>query len=156
MAYASCIPGGETIEGELIIVTLISTLGGLIGLSFVQRFWDHKWDKNFSFEKWKLKEHSKRQKQARDFKIKHPEPKNVVNKAMDLIPILNKLDTDQLKILVDKFLPSDYEYEEDNTSNAIADLIGGVDKDLIKGFLEGISKKKKGSVEEKSDMDFWT
>ena len=140
----------------IIIATLISTIGGIIGLTRIQLFWDHKWDKNFKFEKFKIKERNKAARRNQTFKMKHPEPKTVVNKAMDLIPILNKLDTDQLKVLIDKFLPTDYEYAEDGTSDAIADLIGGVDPALIKGFLEGIRKKKKGSAEEKPDDDFWT
>ncbi len=139
----------------IIITSIITTLGGYLALTRIQTFWDHKWDKNFSFEKWKLKEYSRRQKQARDFKIKHPEPKTVVNKAMDLIPLLNQLDPEQIKKLIDTFMPKEYEYEEDNTSNAIADLIGGVDPSLIKGFLEGLSKNKKSSGEEKTEIDFW-
>lgn len=140
----------------IIITSLITSIFGLIGLSYVQRFWDHKWDKNFEFEKFKIRERNKATKQSRTFKMKNPEPKNVVNKAMDLIPILNKLDTDQVKVLIDKFLPRDYEYEEDNVSDAIAELMSVVDPNLIKGFLKGVSKKKTGSAEEKTDADFWT
>lgn len=138
----------------VIIATLISTIGGIIGLTRIQLFWDHKWDKNFEFEKFKIKEKNKAVKRNQTFKMKHPEPKNVVNKAMDLIPLLNQLDPEQIKKLVDTFMPKDYEYEADETSDAIADLISGVDPAAIKGFLEGMSKNKKKSTGS-SDKAFW-
>lgn len=138
----------------IIIATLISTIGGIIGLTRIQLFWDHKWDKNFEFEKFKIREKNKAAKRNQTFKMKNPEPKNVVNKAMDLIPLLNRLDPEQIKKLIDTFMPKDYEYEEDNTSDAIADLIGGVDPAMIKGFLEGLTKSKK-KASGSSDKDFW-
>lgn len=138
----------------IIITSLISSIFGLIGIANIQKFWDHKWDKNFEFEKFKIRERNKAAKRNQTFKMKHPEPKNVVNKAMDLIPLLNRLDPEQIKKLIDTFMPKEYEYEESNTSDAIADLIGGVDPAMIKGFLEGLSKSKKKSSGS-SDKDFW-
>jgi len=139
-------------EGELIIVSIISMFGMLLSLFLMQRFWDHKWEMNFDFEKWKLKHYDKRQRAARQFKIKHPEPKTVVNKAMDLIPLLNSLDTNQIKELAEKFLGNETSVDEDNISDVIGNLISGVDPNLIKGFLSNI---KKGKSEEGSE-DFWT
>ena len=128
------------IEGEIIIVTIISTVGGLIGLLLVQRFWDHKWDKNFEFEKFKIKERSKQYNKRQ--KIKNPEPKNPISTIAKLLPVLTNLDPDQIKALADTFMGGETgEYEEEEGEDIISTILNNIPQETIQGFIEGLGKK---------------
>jgi hypothetical protein len=141
----------DTIEGELIVVSIISGCFTVLGIILLQHGWLKKFMLNWDFEKFKIKENKKAAKWKIKHQIKNPAPQNVATKVMDLIPLINKLDTDTVKTLIEKFLGPKYEYEESNLSEAIADLLGETPADAIRGFLEGMRETKKTKNKKETD-----
>jgi hypothetical protein len=118
------------IEGELVIVSIISGIFMIITVSLMQRFWIQKWRMNFDFEKYKEKGRNKRAK------MKNPAPKTAVGNAAALLPVLRDLDPDQLKTLANMFLGEEIEEE----GGDLIDLLKKIPPDLIQGALEGLRK----------------
>ena len=126
----------------IIITTVISTLGGLTGLASMQRFWDHKWSKNFEFEKFKISESNKMAKKRMRWKeAKNPAPTSILGNIVQFLPILQSLDPDQIKSLAGIFLGGEsYEEAGEEEGGIIGQIIKAVPEETIKEFLSGLGK----------------
>lgn len=127
----------------IIITSVISTFGGLFGLLLIQRFWDHKWDKNFEFERFKISESNKMAKKRMRWKeAKSPAPKSLLGNIVQFLPILQSLDPDQIKTLTDVFLGGEsYEETGEEEGGIIGQIIKAIPPETITEFLKGATAK---------------
>ena len=119
-------------EGELIIVTLISSTFGLIGIMLLNRNW-------FARQKMKYNYQIKRAKLSKRYNTPVKEEKSPVENISQWLPLLKNLDGDQIGALADRFLGGGEEIEEAPGLEGILDKIppGAIDS-----FLKGLSKKE--------------
>lgn len=127
----------------IIITTVISTLGGLTGLASMQRFWDHKWDKNFEFEKFKISQSNKMAKTRMKWKeAKNPAPKSLLGNLTQFLPILQSLDPDQIKSLAGIFMEGEsYDEAGEEEEGIIGQIIKAIPPETITEFLKGAMPK---------------
>lgn len=131
-------------EGELIYVSIISGLFGLLGLFFLNWNWFKK--ENFKITKASmLAENKLRLKKLERELLGTPPAESVVdNQGFNigsLASLLKNLSPDQIANLTDTFLGG---RAEEGEGGDVTDMIGSFVKDnpeLVKGFLDGLSKK---------------
>jgi len=127
-------------EGEIIIVALISTFGMIISIML----WNHNWFKRLDA---KYKYQLKRTKLSQKLKAPIKEEKSGFDTFRDILPLLKNLDSEQLGALADKFLEGDL---EPTSGGGIGDLIidyAESHPEAVKSFLEGLSGGKKEKSE---------
>ena len=124
-------------EGELIIVSLISTLGGLIGLYLVNQNW-------FKRKEMEHKYAILRFKLGKKYKIKEAEMPD--KSARGLGDLVKGLDRNKIEGILDMLQGGD-EYEGEDRGDLMQ--LYEENKDLVNGFIDGIRKKAPGSEPEK-------
>ena len=126
-------------EGELIIVALISTMGGLFGLYLVNQNW-------FKRQEIKYRYQMKRAKLSQKMKVPVKEETGILDQASQWLPILKNLDSDQLGGLIDTFTGGGGGGATplDDESSGLMDILDKVPPEVIDSFLKGLSKKEGG------------
>jgi hypothetical protein len=122
-------------EGELIIVSVISTIAGLVGLSMIQRNWTRRQEIKYKYQ-------IKRAKLGKKLNAPVKEELTTLGTLGALAPLLKNLDGDQIAALADRFLGEDIPEEQSDIVGALTDF-AMKNPDMIKGFLEGASGAKK-------------
>lgn len=125
-------------EGELIIVSLISSTFGLIGIMLL----NHNW---FARQKMKYNYQIKRAKLSKKHNTPVKEEKSPVENISQWLPLLKNLDGDQIGALADRFLGGGEEIEE--ASAGLEGILDKIPPELIDSFIKGISKKESGTNE---------
>lgn len=123
-------------EGELIIVSVISIFGAVIILLFNQRFWIQKWNMKYKFEKYKLSQRKKNLPAP-----KSPEPASALGNIASLIPLIKNLTPEQIEMFT-SFIggePAAGEFEE---SSGVGGILEFAEKnpELVRSFLEGLGR----------------
>ena len=118
-------------EGELIVVTIISTLGMIFSIMI----WNHNWFKRLDA---KYKYQLKRAKMQKKMKVDIPEERSRLDSLASLAPLLTKLDPEVISELAQTFMGE----PEGGGSYGIKDILDVVPPELIKGFLEGVQTPK--------------
>jgi hypothetical protein len=144
-------------EGELIIVTIISSLFGLLGLQLL----NHNW-----FKKQRFKTDSELLRAENKIRLKKLE-KDLLgqtapaaaqpplqsssaanqNILMQLAPLLKNLDSDQIAGLIDRFTGGGEEGEpiEDNSLGGIITRFAAENPEIVQGFLNGLKNRADGA-----------
>lgn len=134
-------------EGEIIIVSVISTIGGLFGLWLVNQNW-------YKRQEFKYKYMLKRQKLSQKGKIPKssvPDKPSGLSTVANLLPLLKTLDPDQIGALVDKFT---------GDQDVAPSGGGGLDflmefaesnPEMVQSFLKGIGEKKENESQEEEE-----
>ena len=142
-------------EGELIVVALISTAGMIV----MSQMWQMNWFKreNFRIKKKNIEGENriKLKKLERELGLtggRNPTPpsdsKTPIEKLGQLspfLPILAKLDKDQLTSLIDHFIGGGF--SEDQEEGDLGGIVEFADEhpDIVKSFLDGLGSEKKPS-----------
>lgn len=119
-------------EGELIIVTFISSIFGLIGLTMLNNNW-------FKRQKCKYDYQLKRAKLSRKISAPVQEEPGAFDNLKTILPLLKGLDSDQIGALADRFLGGGEEIIETGGGG----LLDNIPKPLIDAFMKGITDKSK-------------
>lgn len=120
-------------EGELIIVTLISSTFGLIGLMLINRNW-------FLRQKIKYDYQLKRAKMTKRLSTPVVQEKSGFDTVKDLLPLFKGLDSDQIGALADRFLGGGEELPIE--SGGLNSILDNIPPELIQSFLKGLTKDK--------------
>jgi len=125
-------------DDALVIVSVITTIGGLFGLWMINQNWFRRLKAKLDYEKDMAK--LKHKYGITKASLKTPQAEGKLEGIASLVPMLTKLSGNQIKALADKFLnPEDF--EEGEEGDIISTLINEISPDLIKGFLEGQTNK---------------
>lgn len=136
-------------EGELIYLGFIMLIGQII----LMQMWNSNW---FKKENFKLKKKDiegeirlRHKKLERDLGLKpskaSKEEKSPLDNIGGWIKVLRNLDPEKLGKLTDIFTGEGADYEEGEDRGIVGEILDNIPKDVIEGFLEGITKKKEGS-----------
>lgn len=140
-------------EYEFVIVAIISTVGMMITVQLWQLNWFKR--ENFKIKKKNIEGENrlKLKKLEKELGLqpsKEPrEERSKFDTLSDLLPVLSKLDADQLGVLIDKFAGGG-EYDLPETEGGLLDMLGDfADKnpEAVKSFIEGLSGKKTSKQE---------
>ena len=137
-------------EGEFIIVSIISLIGTIFILLVMQKFWLQKWDKNMELEKYKQDQHFRFEKyKIRNRKPKNPSPTGMLGNIPQLLGLAQKLDPEQLGDLIDMFTGEGGQLPE---TEDFGELIGHIVKsnpEIVSNFLQGVAEgQQKGQTEQ--------
>lgn len=124
-------------EGELIIVSLISTLGGLAGLFLINQNWFKRKEMEFKYS-------MARFKAGKKFKLKEAEMPD--KSAHGLGDLVKGLDRGKIEGILDMLQGGD-DYEGEDRGDLMQ--LYEENKDLVNSFIDGIRKKPPGSAPEK-------
>jgi len=116
---------------EMIVVALISTIGMIVSIMM----WNHNWFKRLDA---KYKYQLKRAKLSKKMNTKIPEERTGLQQVTQWLPLLQKLDGDQIAELADVFMGGGTATSE----GGIGELLDLIPEDVIKGFLDGLGKKE--------------
>jgi hypothetical protein len=129
-------------EGEFIIVALISTLGGLAGLMMINHNWFKRQEAKFSYDlkRARLNQKGKTIQKTKESSIGG----DLISKALPAI--LEHLAPDQIEDLADRFLSGG-----DGETSGLGTILDNIPPELIQSFLSGLKNKTKTSekLEEK-------
>jgi len=131
-------------EGELIIVTIISSTFGLIGILLL----NHNW---FKRQKVKYDYQLKRAKLSKKMKVPVKEEKTTMDTLTSLAPLLKNLDADQIGGLIDVFTGGGGAPIEESTG--LESILENIPPDMIKSFLKGLSTKESAPGEKWKSQD---
>jgi len=120
-------------EGEFIIVSLITSCFGLLGLWMVNQNW-------YKRQKMKYNYQVKRAKLSQKLKVPVKEDKGILDQATQWLPLLRGLDGDQIGELADRFLGGGGE-EISQASGGLEGILDNIPPEMINSFLKGLSKK---------------
>lgn len=133
-------------EGELIVVSLISTAGMILITQLLQLNWFKK--ENFKIQKYNImgENRIKLKKLERDLGVKNvlPEVKEEVgplSTITQLLPLLKNLDPDQLGALIDKFVGGSSEPVEEGALSFLDNIPPELLEKGLKAITEGSKKK---------------
>lgn len=139
-------------EGELIYVSIITSLFGIMGLLILNRNWfkKMKWKEEAAFErasnKLKLKKLERELLGTAPQSPKEPLQQTPQNILGSLAPILKNLEPDQIAGLIEAFTgqagaEAEAEMPEDNSLAGIIGKFAAENPELIKGAIEGFKSK---------------
>lgn len=132
-------------DGEFIIVALISTMGGLFGLYLVNQNW-------FKRQEIKYRYQMKRAKLSQKMKVPVKEEKSTMETIGGILPLLKGLDGDQIGALADRFLGGGEELPIE--PEGLLGLLDNIPPELIQSFLKGLAKKEGVEPETGNTQDF--
>ena len=124
-------------EGELIIVSIITTIGMLLGMWILNQNW-------FKRQEVKYRYQLKRAKLSKKISVPVKEEPTTIGTLGQLLPLLKNLDGDQISALADRFLG------EGDASGIEGDALGGLlqfaekNPSLVKSFLDGLGTQQEG------------
>ena len=124
-------------EGELIIMSLISTLGGLFGLYLINQNWFKRKEMEFKYS-------MARFKLGKKYKLKEAELPD--KSKAGLGDLIKGIDRNKIEDILDMIQGGD-EYESEDRGDLMQ--LYEDNKDLVNGFIDGIKKKSTGSEPEK-------
>jgi len=135
------------LDGELIIVALISTLGGLGGLWIINQNW-------FKRQEVKYRYQMRRAKLSQKYKTPVKEEKSTLGVIGDLAPLLRNLDSDQIGALADRFLGGDIDTGAEG--NALDGLLSFAqdNPEIVNGFLKGLNSGKGENPASKAPSEY--
>ena len=133
--------GCDKIEGEIIIVALISTLGGLAGIQMLNHNWFKRQDIKYRYQ-------LKRAKIGKKYNMPVKQEQSTLSQIGDLIPIIKNLDPDQIGGLIDMISG-----EGIPESGGVEGLLDKIPPEVIDGFLKGLAKKE-NRKDEKAFQEF--
>ena len=127
-------------EGELIVVTIISSIFGLIGLLILDRNWFRR--ENFKIAKSNTQAMNKLQieKMRKELGLTN-QPTQAAAPVNDLLGIAKGLGKDKIIDLVQNLLPDEGEDEEESE---IGKILKYVPPEVIQGALKGLTGTKEG------------
>jgi len=137
-------------EGELIIVTIISSIFGLCGLLLLDRNWFRR--ENFKIQKSNTQAMNKLQieKMRKELGLSK-QPSAITSGASagsgdlgGLLGIAQSLGKDKVLDLVEKFLPDDGGGSDDDEESEVEKILKYVPPDVIQNALKGITGTKEG------------
>lgn len=129
-------------EGELIFVSVISTIGGLIGLYMMQYNWTLRQKIKYGYQ-------MKRAKLAKKLKTPVKEEESNLSNISGLLPLLKNLDGDQISALADRFLDADI--AEDSPMSGLSDSLikfATDNPEMVANIIDSVGGKKKVAKEE--------
>jgi hypothetical protein len=123
-------------DGEIIIVSVITTIGGLLGLYMMQYNWTLRQKIKYGYQ-------MKRAKLSKKLKEPVKDEPTLTNSLGQLAPLLKNLDSDQLGELIDRFTGDDYDREP--IEGGIADGLlqyASEHPEIVQNLLGGIKKNE--------------
>ena len=136
-------------EGELIIVSIISSIFGLCGLMILDRNWFRR--ENFKIQKANIQAQNKIQIERMRKELglhKQPsQPTQELGGVGNLLDLAKGLGKDQIIDLVEKFLP-DNERDEEGEEGELQKILKYVPPEVIQNALKGVLGSKEGGNQE--------
>ena len=128
-------------DSALIIVSIITTLGGLAGMYMLQFNWTKRLDLKHKYL-------IKRYELASKKKIPNssvPEPVSPLSSVSQLLPLLKNLDGDQIGSIVDTFTGGGFEEPLPKNEGITDTLLAFAEEnpEVVKGILGGLTGGKK-------------
>jgi hypothetical protein len=133
-------------EGELIVVTIISSIFGLCGLLILDRNWFRR--ENFKIAKKNTEAYNKLQieKMRRELGLtKTPTAATAAPGGMnDLLGMAKGLGKDKVLDLIDKFMPDEESDEDQESDDTVSKILKYVPPEVIQNALKGVMGSKEG------------
>jgi len=125
---------------EMIIVAIISSIAGLIGLVYLDKSFYRRlqWKQDYERSMLKLKKREARKDKKLASTINTTPP---ATKTDTIKGLLGALDNDTVQGLISRFSDRD-DYEEDNELDGLINFAKN-NPELVDGFLKGLNKGKK-------------
>jgi len=133
-------------DNAIIVVAIITTLGGLAGMYMMQYNWTKRLDLK---HKYLIKRYDLSQKKKLPISSV-PDPVSPLSSVSQLLPLLKNLDGDQIGSLVDTFTGGGYEEPLPKNEGITDTLLAFAEEnpEVVKGILGGLTSGKKTEQEQ--------
>jgi len=127
-------------EGEIIIVSVISTVGGLLGLYMMQVNWTKRQEIKYKYKKNEIILKNRHRKDMSKLKQAASAESGGSSVLKSLIPLV-KNNPDILGELAENFLGGDIPQDKDDIMDTLIDYAKS-NPEVVKGIIEGFTSKK--------------